>query len=117
MTKDEMFLLVKRNASIEVNIKDSIISDFIISVLEYCNRTDLPENIEPFIRKKIKGIIAYEDKAENGLLNPNITSIREGDESISYHISEADTKDGIYGFTKEDKAYLSKFRKVRNYDL
>lgn len=117
MTKEEMILLVKRNLDLTDDTKDLIISDFIILVLEYCNRTDLPNNSEPFIRKKIRGILDYEARNGDGALNPTIASIREGDESITYHIGESDTKDGIYGFTKEDKHYLNKFRKVRNYGV
>ena len=54
MTFSEMLEKVKSNLKIEDDTQDLNISDFILSVCDYCNmdQDKLPERLEPFIRKK-----------------------------------------------------------------
>lgn len=119
MTKAQVVELVKQNLNIDNSVRDLTISDFVILFCEYCNREDVPENAEPFIRKKVKSIIDYEiglaNEENDAVSSGAVKSITEGDTSILYEVTEDMTKAGIYGLTKLDKAYLNRFRKVRNY--
>ena len=64
MPNDKLIAKVKENLQIEDDSRDLIISDVIQDALNYCNLTELPGELEPYIRKKVKGIIDYE--ADNG---------------------------------------------------
>ena len=111
MTQGEMKNKVKTNLGIEDNSKDLIISDIIQEVLNYCNITDIPEALEPFIRKKVKTIINYEN--ENGTETVfDVKSIKEGDTSITYNTDEV-SRETIYGLSEQDRAVLKRFRRLR----
>jgi hypothetical protein len=111
VTKEEMLDKVKENMSIEDDTKDLMISDVIQDAMNYCNRDDLPVEIEPYIRKKVKTIINYE--AENGTDNVfDVKSIKEGDTSITYNVEQV-SKETVYGLSSEDKNILSRFRRLR----
>lgn len=111
MTLDEMKNKVKTNLGIEGDSKDLIISDIIQEVLNYCNISDIPEALEPFIRKKVKTIINYEN--ENGTETVfDVKSIKEGDTSITYNTDEV-SRETIYGLSEKDKAILKRFRRLR----
>jgi len=102
---------VKTNLGIEDDSKDLIISDIIQEVLNYCNITDIPEALEPFIRKKVKTIINYEN--ENGTETVfDVKSIKEGDTSITYNTDEV-SRETIYGLSEQDRAVLKRFRRLR----
>lgn len=102
---------VKTNLGIEGDSKDLIISDIIQEVLNYCNISDIPEALEPFIRKKVKTIINYEN--ENGTETVfDVKSIKEGDTSITYNTDEV-SRETIYGLSEKDKAILKRFRRLR----
>jgi len=102
---------VKTNLGIEEDSKDLIISDIIQEVLNYCNITDIPEALEPFIRKKVKTIINYEN--ENGTETVfDVKSIKEGDTSITYNTDEV-SRETIYGLSEQDRAVLKRFRRLR----
>lgn len=110
MTTDEIKTLVKSNLKLEDETKDLIIADVIQEVLNYCNLTEPPKELEPFIRKKVQSIVNYE--LENGTTSVfDIKSIKEGDTSITYN--ENLTKETIYGLSKEDKTTLRRFRRLR----
>ncbi len=112
MLAEQMKAKVKENLSIASNDKDLVISDMIQEVLNYCNLPDPPIELEPFIRKKIQGIINYE--AENGTASVfDIKSIKEGDSSITYNVEEKTSKETIYGLSDRDKATLRGFRRLR----
>jgi len=112
MTKDELVALVKVKLNIQDTSKDIVISDIIQNALNYCNLKELPVDLEPFIRKKVKGIINYE--AENGNTSVfDIKSIKEGDTSITYNVDEKTSKDMIYGLSKQDQTELNAFRRLR----
>ena len=62
MTSSEMLEKVKSNLKLEDDTRNLDISDVILSVCDYCNlsQEELPDLLEPIIRKKVKGIIEYE---------------------------------------------------------
>lgn len=112
MEDKELLNKVKENLKIEDTSKDLIISDMIQEVKNYCNLKVLPISLEPFIRKKVKAIINYEN--ENGdTIIFDIKSIKEGDTSISYNVDEKSSKDNIYGLSDKDKSALRLFRRTR----
>jgi hypothetical protein len=111
MTAEELMAKVKVNLAISGNDKDLTISDVIQEALNFCNLTELPEALEPYIRKKAKGIIDYE--AENGTATTfDVKSIKEGDSSITYNVDEKTSKETIYGLSERDKSTLRRFRRL-----
>lgn len=111
MSKEEMLAKVKTNLKITDETKDLIITDAIQDIMNFCNIGELPEAIEPFVRKKAQTIINYE--LENGTGNVfDVKSIKEGDTSITYNTDEV-SKETVYGLSKEDKKRLQEFRRVR----
>lgn len=111
MTRDEMIAKVKENLKIDNDEKDLIISDVIQEVISYCNLKDLPEEIEPFIRRKVKTIMYYEK--ENGTEAVfDVKSIKEGDTSITYNTDEV-SRETIYGLSDKDKQVLMQYRRMR----
>lgn len=111
MTLDEMKNKVKENLGIEDDSKDLIISDIIQEFINYCNIADIPEALEPFIRKKVQTIINYEK--ENGTETVfDVKSIKEGDTSITYNTEQV-SRETIYGLSDNDKARLRRFRRLR----
>lgn len=111
MTKKEMLDKVKENLGISDDPKDLMISDVIQEVMNYCNLTEPPAELEPFIRRKVKAIIDYE--AETGGSSVfDVTSIKEGDTSITYNTNEI-SRETIYGLSEKDKLALMRFRRLR----
>lgn len=111
MLKEELRELVKNNLKLDDDTKDLLIDDIIQEVLNYCNLKEPPEEIEPFIRKKVKTIIDYE--TENGSNNVfDVKSIKEGDTSITYNTDEV-SRETIYGLSDRDKKVLQQFRRLR----
>ncbi len=112
MTIDDLKNKVKTNLEIENDSKDLMISDVIQDVINYTNLTELPEELEPFIRKKVQSIINYE--LENGTTSVfDVTSIKEGDTSITYNVDDKTSKETIYGLSDRDKKALQQFRRTR----
>lgn len=111
MTIDEMKARVKKNLKIEGDDKDLIISDVIQEVMNYCNLKELPEALEPFIRRKVQLIINYEK--ENGTDAVfDVKSIKEGDTSVTYNVDQV-SRETIYGLSEKDKIALRRFRRLR----
>lgn len=111
MTVEEMLNKIKNNLNISDTSRDLLIDDVIQEVLNYCNLKEAPEEIEPFIRKKVNAIINYEK--ENGSDSVfDIKSIKEGDTSITYNTDEVSRKT-IYGLSDSDKETLQQFRRLR----
>lgn len=110
MTIEEMVALVKANLKIEDDGRDLTITDVIQEVLNFCNLTEPPAELEPFIRRKVKAIIDYE--AENSNTVFDVQSIREGDVSITYNTNEV-SRETIYGLSDKDKKALMRFRRLR----
>ena len=116
MTTSEIMGTVKNNLGIQDDKSDLLISDVILMVCDYCNLEPdcIPDILEPFVRKKAKGIIDYE-AAEGTGYNPEIASIKEGDGGITWAQTEGNTKASIYGLSESDKAGLRRHRRLRGY--
>ena len=116
MNRKEMLQTVKQNLRLGTEDHDLIISDRILTVCDYCKLDPdcVPDILEPFVRKKAKGIIDYEAVEGNGY-NPEIASIKEGDGSITWAQTEGNTKASIYGLSESDKAGLRRHRRLRGY--
>jgi len=111
MLKEELRELVKSNLKIDDDAKDLLIDDVIQEVLNYCNLKEPPEELEPFIRRKVKTILDYE--AENGANAVfDVKSIKEGDTSITYYTDEV-SRETIYGLSDQDKRILARYRRLR----
>lgn len=111
VSNDEMIAKVKTNLNITDNTKDLIISDVIQEALNYCNLAELPEALEPFIRKKVQTIITYE--AENGTGSVfDVKSIHEGDTTTTYNVDQV-SRETIYGLSEKDRVDLRQFRRLR----
>ncbi len=109
-----MLDIIKTNLKIEDDSKDLIISDVIQEAKNYCNLKELPLELEPFIRKKVRTIIAYENEnGENSVFD--VKSIKEGDTSITYNVDENFNRDTIYGLSELDKKALRTFRRTRRW--
>ncbi|XOQ44294.1 MAG: Phage gp6-like head-tail connector protein [Clostridium sp.] len=111
MTKEEMLNKVKENLGISDDFKDPMISDVIQDVMNYCNLTELPETLEPFIRKKVQTIILYEKEVGTEAVF-DVKSIKEGDTSITYNTDEV-SRETIYGLSDKDKQVLMQYRRMR----
>ena len=108
----ELTALVKTNLKITDTTKNLIISDLIQDALNYCNLTEVPVEAEPFIRKKVKGIINYE--AENGTSSVfDIKQVSEGDTTTAYNVDSNNSKETVYGLSIKDKECLRRFRRLR----
>ena len=116
MNSNEMLQTVKQNLRLGTEDRDLIISDLILTVCDYCNLDPacVPDILEPFVRKKARGIIEYEASEGSGY-NPEIASIKEGDGSITWAQTEGNTKASIYGLSESDKAGLRRHRRLRGY--
>lgn len=111
MSIEEMLAKVKSNLKIEGDDKDLIITDVIRECLNYCNLKEPSAELEPFIRRKVKAIIDYE--AETGGSSVfDVTSIKEGDTSITYNTDEV-SRESIYGLSDQDKRILAHYRRLR----
>lgn len=111
MSIEEMLAKVKSNLKIEDDRKDLIITDIIQECLNYCNLKEPPAELEPFIRRKVKAIIDYEAEIGDSSVF-DVTSIKEGDTSITYNTDEV-SRETIYGLSEKDKQALMRFRRLR----
>ena len=116
MTSSEMLEKVKSNLKLEDDTRNLDISDVILSVCDYCNlsQEELPDLLEPIIRKKVQGIIEYEIVKGTGY-QQDISSIKEGDGSITYSTNGSNSREGIYVLSDTDKTALRRFRRLRGY--
>ena len=111
MPIEEMLESVKQNLKIEDDSKDLLIEDVIRECLSYCNLKEPPAELEPFIRRKVKAIIDYEAETGGNTVF-DVTSIKEGDTSITYNTDEV-SRETIYGLSEKDKQALMRFRRLR----
>ncbi len=116
MTALEIKKAVKNNLGLEDDTRDLLISDVILTICDYCNldQSCIPELLEPFVRKKVKGIMDYE-AVEGAGYNPEVSSIKEGDGSITWALTEGNTKASINGLSESDKKGLRRHRRLRGY--
>lgn len=111
MSNSEMIAKVKEKLNIADSTKDLIIYDVIQEVLNYCNLTELPEALEPFVRKKVQTIILYEKEVGTETVF-DVKSIHEGDTTTTYNTDEV-SRETIYGLSERDKVFLRQFRRLR----
>jgi len=111
MPIEEMLEIVKQNLKIEDDTKDLLIEDVIRECLSYCNLKEPPAELEPFIRRKVKAIIDYEAETGGNTVF-DVTSIKEGDTSITYNTDEV-SRETIYGLSEKDKQALMRYRRLR----
>ena len=116
MTKSEMVTAIKQNLALSDGAGDLTISDAVLMVCSYCNipQDQIPEELEHFIRKKVKGILDYETSNGTGY-QPEISSIKEGDGSITFAQTDGNTRASIYGLSACDKSTLRRYRRLRGY--
>lgn len=112
MTAEELRSRVKENLRLETEDFDLQIMDIIRDVCDYCNLEDIPGGLEPYVRRKWKGIMEYEQENGSGY-HVGIASIGEGDTSVSFNHTEEDSKSYVYGLNEDDKAQLNRYRKLR----
>ncbi len=100
-----MLTMVKLLLGAEGSGNDELLSFLIESttqkVLNYCNRPDLPKELELIIVE----IVVEQFRNQNG--EQRITSVKRGDTQISYQQSNIGAD-----FIKNYKAQLNKFRRV-----
>lgn len=116
ITQEVMINTIKSNLQIMDNSQDIVIIDTILAVIDYCNLhpQKLPLAIEPFLRRKTKGIMDYEAAYGSGYV-AEVQSIKEGDGSITYALTDGNTKSSIYGLSDTDKKELRRHRRLRGY--
>lgn len=112
MTVEVMLALVKQNLKITGTDNDLMIKDHINNALIYCNLSDIPDQLEPYIRKKTKAVIDYEALAGTQSVF-DVKSQTEGESSWSYNVSDDYNKVTIYGLSEKDKKELRPFRRLR----
>jgi hypothetical protein len=112
LTKEETITLVKTHLSISTNTRDQLISDIWQNAVNYLNTKGLPEELEPMVRTKVKGIIDYETQFGDGNVI-DVTSQTEGKCSWTYALTADSSRNGIYNFNTSDFNQLNLFRKVR----
>lgn len=111
MTNEALMELVKQRLELADRARDLEISDLITEALEYCNLKELPEALEPWLRKKVKTIINYE--AENGDSSVfDVKSLHEGDTTTNYNVDQV-SRETIYGLSEADKSVLRRYRRLR----
>lgn len=116
MTFSEMLETIEKNLELAAGEHKLLISDMILMVCDYCNLNEncIPDILEPVIRKKVKGILDYEEANGTGY-HPEVASIKEGDGSITWAQTEGNTRASIYELNASDKAALKRHRRLRGY--
>ena len=116
MTKAEMTVAVcsaLQDAAIESPRMALVVSDVIQDVMNYCNIEEIPESLEPFVRRKALGIIDYEAANGTGWKAP-ITSIHEGDGSLNFATDGSGSREYIFNINSDDAKILKRFRRLRH---
>lgn len=116
ISKEQMVLDIKAGLRIGTEDYDLVIGDLIQEACDYCNLSleCIPAGLEPIVRKKAKGIIDYERVMGTGY-HQEVSSIKEGDGSITWAQTEGNTRAGIYNLTETDKKALRRYRRLRGY--
>ncbi|BDR66978.1 phage protein [Clostridium tetani] len=98
---------------LEDNSKDFLL-EFALEDVEqivknYCHIKEVPEELNTTVLKMAIDMYRNENLGEEGNSLGSISSITEGDTSVSYRSSVAEFKDSII---KDYKAQLNKYRKL-----
>lgn len=133
MLISDLITSVKTKLSISDTSRDQQIDDLINDMLVYTNITkypieylaeldeitveeeyakiEIPIELEPYVRKKLKSIIDYE--ALNGTSAVyDLKSITAGDTFKTYNVDKV-SKETVYGISEGDKKMLNPFRRLR----
>lgn len=110
MTKAEMVALVAGKLQSE---NTQHVEDIVLMAAEYCNlEDDLPEGMEPIIRKKVKQILDYEANFGSDVA-VDVKSVKSGDTSWTYNTDNGSARDVVYGFSKKELSDLARYRRLR----
>jgi len=118
MDKATTIATVKANLNITGTDRDLLIGDIWQNVVNYINWKNnegsyvMPEELEPLVRAKTKGVIDYEASFGSGNVL-DVASQTEGECSWTFNISGASSRDSVYGFSNSDFGRLNMFRKLR----
>lgn len=118
MDKATTIATVKANLNITGTDRDLLIGDIWQNVVSYINWKDnegsyvMPDELEPLVRAKTKGVIDYETAFGSGNVI-DVVSQTEGECSWTFNVSGASSRDSIYGFSNSDFGRLNMFRKLR----
>lgn len=112
MTAEEMAVRVKRKLRLDTDDHDLRIRDMIQEVCDYCNLSleCLPDGLEPFVRDKVQGMIAFEKEKGDGY-QAEVASISEGDTSVSFVQSE-NTREHVCRLNEADRSRLNRYRRM-----
>lgn len=113
MTADGMAEKVKRNLRLDTDDHDLRILDVVQEVCDYCSLPldGLPDGLEPFVRGKVQGIIAFETENGDGY-QPEVASISEGDTSVSFVQNSGNTREYVCRLNEADKSRLNRYRRI-----
>lgn len=112
LTQDAALRLIKQNLVIVGNERDILIRDCWQNAVNYLNTGELPAELEPLIRAKVKGVMDYEAEFGEGQVL-DISSQTEGKCSWTYNVSPESCRDTVYGFSPKDFAQLNNYRRLR----
>lgn len=113
MTAEEMAGRVKRNLRLDTDDHDLRIRDIIQEVCDYCNLPleYLPDGLEPFVRVKVQGMIAFEKEKGDGY-QAEVASISEGDTSVSFVQSSENMREYVCRLNEADRNRLNRYRRT-----
>ncbi|MGN7402742.1 phage head-tail connector protein [Cytobacillus praedii] len=83
------------------------------SILTFCNRTDIPAELNFVYANMIIDLIASENNKTNPEANRVVTSIKEGDTQISYGSSISASESSTIEIVNNYKSQLLRYRKLR----
>lgn len=98
--------------SLDDESKDFLLEFILENVQEtiknYCNITEIPNELGTFIQAKVISIFRYESNKYKG-----VKSITEGDTKIDFAIENNGVETSTYSLNDFDKKTLRNFRKVK----
>lgn len=114
MNRQELMVLVKSHLRLDTEDYDLVIFDLIQEICDYCNldRDEIPEELETYIRKKVKGVVDYEREHGSGF-QQKVSSITEGSTTVSFLHSDEDSRSYICELNDANKKLLNRYRKLR----
>lgn len=83
------------------------------SILTFCNRTDIPTELNFVYANMVIDLIAGENNKTNSEANRVVTSIKEGDTQISYGSSISASESSTIEILNNYKSQLLRYRKLR----
>lgn len=104
--------LIKSKINANIKIEDSDIEFSILEakdyIINYCNRNDIPSNLDITILKLVIDLINFDNKSsDTEEIDDNVKSISQGDTNITFKDKNKEKREDIF------KKYHSKFNKFR----